>query len=203
MLRMYGGATGAERQTERREQLLAAGLELLASADGPNNFTVRGVCREAELSSRYFYESFDDLDEFAVAVYDGLITELTITTLDALDGVDRRDADALVRTSLGALIGYIAEDMRRGRLLYSSTLAAVPAVVARRRASTRLFAGLLMDEARDDTPLDPPPSEVVSVMMVGGLAQAIAAWLDGELVLSQAELVDACSQVFLDTLVRT
>ena len=154
-------------------------------------------------SSRYFYESFDDLEEFAVAIYDEIITDLTITTLGALDGVDRKDADALVRTSLGALIGYIAEDMRRGRLLYSTTLAAVPAVAARRRASTRLFVGLLMDEARDDTPLDPPPSEVVSVMMVGGLAHAITAWLDGDLVLTQDELVDACSRVFLDTLVRT
>jgi len=203
MLRMYGGATGAERLSERREQLLATGLDLLASADGPGNFTVRGVCRAAELSSRYFYESFDDLDEFAVAIYDEIITDLTITTLGALDGVDRKDADALVRTSLGALIGYIAEDMRRGRLLYSTTLAAVPAVAARRRASTRLFVGLLMDEARDDTPLDPPPSEAVSVMMVGGLAHAITAWLDGDLTMTQDELVDACSQVFLDTLVRS
>ena len=48
----------------------------------------------------------------------------------------------------------------------------MPAVAARRRASTRLFVGLLVDEVESDSPLD-SPSEVVSEMMVGGLAQAI------------------------------
>jgi AcrR family transcriptional regulator len=201
-MRKYGGATGNERQAERRTQLMAAGLDLLASEDGPRNFTVRGVCRTAELASRYFYESFDDLDEFAVAIYDEEILALTNVTLTALESIDRGDDEGRVRTSLGTLIGHIAEDVRRGRLIYSPALAAVPAVAARRRDSTRLFVGLLVDEANPDSPLD-GPSDVISEMLVGGLAQAIKAWLDGDLSLTQQELVDECSRVFLETLVRT
>jgi AcrR family transcriptional regulator len=198
-MRVYAGVTGADRRAERRERLLSAGLDLLGSVDGPRNFTLRGICRAAELGPRYFYESFDDLEEFAVAIYDEEITALTIVTLDALEGVDRSDDEARIRTSLGALIGHIAQDMRRGRLLYSTALSSVAAVDARRRDSTRLFVGLLVDESNPATKLH-SPTDVLSEMLVGGLAQAIKAWLDGDLVLSQAELVDACSQVFLDNL---
>jgi AcrR family transcriptional regulator len=200
-MRAYAGATGDERQAERRQQLLEAGLELLASTDGLQDFTLRGVCREADLGTRYFYESFEDLDEFAVVIYDDEITELTIVTLGALEGIDSGDDEGRVRTALGAFISHIAEDPRRGRLIYSSALASVPAVAARRRESTRLFVGLLVDEANSTTSLN-PPSEVVSEMLVGGLAQAIQAWLDGDITLSVDDLIDACSRFFLDTLRR-
>ena len=67
-----------------------AGLELLASEKGARTFTVRGVCREAELSSRYFYENFGDGGELAVAIYDAEVLDLTTITLAAMDGIHRR-----------------------------------------------------------------------------------------------------------------
>lgn len=201
-MRVYAGVTGDERLAERRKRLLAAGLELLASADGPQDFTVRGVCRQAELASRYFYESFDNLDDFAVAIYDDEILAMTVVTMAALEGVNRRDDEKRIRTSLRALVNHLAEDRRRGRLLYSSALASVPGVAARRRDSTRLFVGLLIDEANAESGPG-APSDAISEMLVGGLAQAIRAWLDGELTLDEDDLVEQCTQVFLDTLVRT
>jgi hypothetical protein len=64
-----------------------------------------------------------------------------------------------------------------------------------------LFVGLLTDESNPGTPLN-EPSEVVAEILVGGLAQAISAWLDGDVVLTQEQFVDACTQVFLDALAR-
>lgn len=201
-MRVYGGATGNERLAERRKQLLAAGLELLAFDGGPQNFTVRGVCREAGLAARYFYESFEDTGDLAVAVYDDEVLALTMAAMSALDGVERGLNEKRVHAGLSALVGQIALDPRRGRLFYSPALASVPAIAARRRASTRLFVGLLVDEANPSSPPD-GPSDVVSEMLVGGLAQAIQAWLDGDVELSQENFVSACARVFLDTLVRT
>jgi AcrR family transcriptional regulator len=201
-MRKYGGATADERQAERRTQLLDAGLELMASDGAPQNFTVRGVCREAGLASRYFYENFEDLEDLAVTVYDDEVLALTIVSLTALDDIDQDDDEARVLTGLGALIGQIAEDPRRGRLFYSPALSSFPAIAARRRESTRLFVGLLVDQANPDAPPG-GPSDVVSEILVGGLAQAISAWLDGDLTLPQEEFVDGCSRVFLDTLART
>ena len=85
------GAPGDERLNERRKQLLAAGLDLLASEEGPQNFTVSGVCREAGLPTRYFHENFDDLGDLAVTIYDDEVLALTIVSMAALDSIDRSD----------------------------------------------------------------------------------------------------------------
>ena len=61
-LRTYAGEQGDERIARRREQLMDAALEVLGSDDG-GALTVRGVCREAKLTARYFYESFDSADD--------------------------------------------------------------------------------------------------------------------------------------------
>ena len=65
----WTGVPLEDRQARRRDDLLAAGLQLLGAMSGPA-VTVRAVCRKAALTERYFYESFSDRDEFVRAVYD-------------------------------------------------------------------------------------------------------------------------------------
>jgi len=197
-LRTYGGVAGDERRADRRSQLLDAGLELLAADDGAQAFTVRGVCREAGLASRYFYESFADAGDLAAAVFDAAVTDLTTTTLTALGEVGDQEVAEQARVGVDAIVGHILEDPRRGRLLFSPALAALPAIAARRSASTRLFVGLLGAEAQARTPIEGGPSfDVASEMLVGGLAQAISAWLDGDVDVDRAEFVDSCAVLFL------
>ena len=50
----WSGVPLQDRQTLRRGELIAAGVTLLGGAAGPA-MTVRAVCREAELTERYFY----------------------------------------------------------------------------------------------------------------------------------------------------
>lgn len=45
-----------------------AGVDLLGAPDGAAA-NVRAVCRAAELTERYFYESFTDRDTFVREVY--------------------------------------------------------------------------------------------------------------------------------------
>lgn len=173
-----------------------AGLDLLASADGARAFTVRGVCRSSGLASRYFYENFDDSGALARAIYDHEVLDLTTATLATMDGVPADDLPLVARTAIGAVIGHIAEDPRRGRLLFSPALVALPAIAERRQASTRLFAGLFRDELLLRVPTAGGPSlEVAAEMMIGGLGQVVDAWLDQEITLSEEELVDAFSDV--------
>ncbi|MER7012814.1 TetR/AcrR family transcriptional regulator [Saccharopolyspora sp. NPDC000359] len=195
-LRVYGGVQGDHRRAERRAQLLEAGLDLLGAAgDGPA-LTVRGACQQAGLATRYFYESFADRDALAAAVYDHVVDHLATTTLEAVTtaGPDER---AKVRAGLENIVRTIGQDPRRGRLLFSVSLSS-PLLAQRRLDSSRLFAALLGGQAQDFYGItDSPHLELTTHFIVGGLAQALTAWLDGTLLLDERELVERCTEVFL------
>jgi AcrR family transcriptional regulator len=194
-LRTYGGVAGEDRQAERRTQLVEAGLDLLG-ARGDRNLTVRGVCRQAGLAARYFYENFADRDALAAAVYDSVVERIAATTLEAVQSAPG-DARSKTHAALSRLVRAIAEDPRKGRLLFSPALSNT-VVADRRLASTRWFVELLGLQAREFYGM--PSSArlgLLAEMLVGGLAQALTSWLDGTLELSEEDLVEHCTEVFL------
>jgi AcrR family transcriptional regulator len=82
--RTYGGATPAQRTSERRGRLLEAGLALYGT-QGFAATSIDAVCAGAGLTKRYFYESFGSGEELLTAVY-----------LDATARVQARVAEAIV-----------------------------------------------------------------------------------------------------------
>lgn len=198
-LRTYGGITGDDRRAERRDQLVEAARTLLAG-DGPGTaLSVRGVCREAALATRYFYESFDDLDALIGTVYDEAVDAIADRTLAAVSS-GSTDATAVVRSGLDAVVRQVAEDRAAARLLFSPALASLPVVAERRSTSARLFVGLLDLEARAfyaEEYEESPRTWVAAQMLVGGLGQILSAWLDDGLDLTTDELVEHCAEMFL------
>lgn len=195
-LRTYGGVAGTDRQAQRRGRLLEAGLDLLGSTDGESTVSVRGVCRQAGLASRYFYENFADRDTLIVAVYDHVVERIAAATLEAVhEATD--DAEAKVRAGLSRLVRTVAEDPRRGRLLFSPT--AGEAILADRRvASTRMFVGMLGLQAREFYGVDGGTRlDIMAEALVGGLAQTLTSWLNGTLEAAEDEIVDHCAELFL------
>ncbi|GAA3392880.1 TetR/AcrR family transcriptional regulator [Cryptosporangium minutisporangium] len=196
-LRTYGGIAGADRAAERRVQLLEAGLDLLGAPEGQGEVTVRGVCRRAGLTARYFYESFADRDALTVAVYDSVVAELGAEVLAAVEATPHA-APARTRAGLAVLVRSIAEDPRRGRLLFSRSLGVSPVVAARRAESTRWFVDLLASQVRAFYRIERSPRvDVAAELLVGGVAQILTSWLDGALDLSADELVEHCAELFL------
>ena len=61
--RPYAGVDAGDRQARRRARLLEAGLDLLGRDADPAELTVRGICQEAGLATRYFYENFSDKEQ--------------------------------------------------------------------------------------------------------------------------------------------
>ncbi|WP_007024082.1 TetR/AcrR family transcriptional regulator [Saccharomonospora iraqiensis] len=213
-LRTYGGVAGADRQAGRRARFLEAGLELLGAAEGDRGLSVRGVCRQAGLATRYFYESFADRDALVAAVYDDVVATIAERTLGSVRAAE--GAEAKVRAGLGTLVRRIAEDPRRGHLLFAPALD--DAVVARRRvASTRMFVRLLVGQAREFYGLPTPDAtgpvadagatdagatdatalDLTAELLVGGLAQVLSSWLTGALAMTEQEVVDRCTTLFL------
>src|SRR3954471_22947818 len=74
--RPYRGVQPEDRLAQRRARLLDAGLSILGSGSADEVLTVRGVCRQAAVAARYFYESFADKDALVGAVFDWVIDDL-------------------------------------------------------------------------------------------------------------------------------
>lgn len=195
-LRVYGGVQGDDRRAERRAQLVEAGLDLLGGAGGEQALTVRGACKRAGLTARYFYESFGDRDALQLAVYDHVIDEIAKTTLEAVAAAPREER-AMIDAGLRTIVGLVGDDPRKGRLLFSVALSS-ELLGERRASSSRLFASLLGGQVRDFYGLDDTTDlEPITQFLVGGLAQTLTAWLDGELTSSADDIVEHCTRIFL------
>jgi AcrR family transcriptional regulator len=194
-VRLYRGVKPADRQAERRSRLLTAGLSILGSAALPE-LTVREVCRQAGVSARYFYESFSDRDDFVGAVFDWVIADLAATTQAA---VAAAPLEGQARAGMANIVQSIAGDPRVGRLLFSTELA--DAVVVRKRGeSTALLARLLGQHAGQALHLpEDDHVKATSYFAVGGVGQALSAWLSAEVELTQDKLIDQLAW-FLDRL---
>jgi AcrR family transcriptional regulator len=184
--RPYRGVDAADRQASRRAKLLQAGLDLLGRADAPE-LTVRGVCRQAGVAARYFYESFADKDEFVAAVFDWVIAELATSTQAAVAAAPPLEQ---TRALTAHIVSTIGGDPRVGRLLFSAQLA--NAVVVRKRLeSSALFA--MLSGRHVEQALQIPENDRIKAaahFVVGGVAQTISAWLAGDVRLDPDQLVD-------------
>lgn len=196
--RPYAGIEASDRLATRRDRLLRAGLQLLGSTADPPELTVRGICTEAGLATRYFYESFADKEEFIAAVFDWVVATLAGSTQAA---VAAAPAAEQTRAGMATIVLSIESDPRIGRLMFNSRLS--NATVMRKRVeSSALFAMLSGQHA--ETVLQRRASERIKAgaqFVVGGVAQTISAWLAGEVRLDADELVDQLTAL-IDGLTR-
>ena len=188
-LRAYGGEGGDTRVARRRSALVDACLDLLGD-DEPSPVTVRGVCRRAGLTARYFYESFESVDELVAVLYDEVIADIADAGLRAFE--DGADVVSKVRGGVAAMVDIIDADRRKGRLMFSQSLLS-PVIAAKRMESTALFAGLTLQSASGvidlDSVLGPGAAFGVAHYQVGGLSRLLAAWVEGDVGMTRDEIV--------------
>ncbi|UAK36695.1 TetR/AcrR family transcriptional regulator [Gordonia bronchialis] len=196
-LRAYGGEGGDTRVARRRSALIDAGLDLLGAGENAT-VTVRGVCRQAGLTARYFYESFESVDELVGVLYDEVISELADAGLRAFD--EGSDMESKVRGGVTAMVDIIAADQRKGRLLFSQSLQS-PVIAAKRMESTTLFAGLTLQSASGVIDLDPELGSGaafgIAHYQVGGLSRLLAAWVEGDVDMTRDAIVDLSVRLLL------
>lgn len=192
--RTYAGVDGNARVTERRRLLVEAGLDLLGTTEP--ELSVRGVCRQAGVASRYFYESFADKNALMEAVYDHVIGDITVTALAAVAASPTTERER-VHAAVQAIVRMIAEDPRRGRLLFSATLGS-DVLAAKRTESTKMFAALLAAQAGEFYGTEGDEQLALTThFVVGGFAQVLSAWLGGELDLDEVAVVARCTDLIL------
>jgi AcrR family transcriptional regulator len=139
--RSYRGASPDQRRAERRERLIAAGIEVFGTT-GYRAATVDQICAVAGLTKRYFYESFADSEALLLSAYARATDDLRGQVVAAATAAAPELTD-MTRAGLEAFFGAIAEDQRVARIAFFEILGVSPAVDAAYRASTGRFVRTL------------------------------------------------------------
>lgn len=175
----WAGVPLTDRRAERRSLLVDAAYRLFGEG-GSAALSVRSVCRECGLNTRYFYESFADTDDLLGAVYDKVSGELAAAVEAAMAGAGP-SLRARTRAGMAAVLGFSSEDPRRGRVLFTDARA--NPVLAARRAATQdlLREGVLTEGWRLHPGSHPVAARVGAAMYTGAMAELAQHWLAGQL----------------------
>ncbi len=185
--RRWAGTTLAERKEGRRERLLAAGVSLIA-AGGGQAVTVRAVCREAGLTSRYFYEQFADRDDFTVAVFRSVADELQAAIATSVaDASPSRGG--VPRAAVDAVLGVAIDDPDKGRVLFVAPTTD-PVLFAARNESLTTLASMIADQIPDRD--GPEARRLKAASLTGALNQVFYLFVDGQLRVSREAFVTHC-----------
>ncbi|HEV8561927.1 MAG TPA: TetR/AcrR family transcriptional regulator [Actinophytocola sp.] len=195
--RSWRGVSAEERRAERRAALIEAGLEVIGT-QGWASTTVRGVCRQAGLTERYFYESFPDHEALLLAVYEHVLVEGIQVVLEAATKAPRH-IQRTARAGIAAAVEWLIGDPRKGRVLILEATGN-ETLQRRRQEAVRAQAALLSQFARDffgDGPADPTDTYLTALSLVGALAEVGGAYLDGQLDVSPVRLIDHLTGLFV------
>lgn len=174
----WSGVPLEDRQTLRRDELVAAGVGLLGGAAG-SSLTVRAVCRAAGLTERYFYESFADRDEFVRAVYDHVCT----TAMSALTTADTP------RAAVERFVSLMVDDPVRGRVLL---IAPEREPVLTKSGAEWMPSFIELLQRKLSRISDPAVQAMVATSLVGALTALFTAYLNGRLETTREQFIDYC-----------
>jgi len=194
--RPYGGLPPAERVAARRARFIEAGLNLFGT-QGFRGATVRGICQEAGLTDRYFYESFDSLEALLLAVYRQLMDALRLGLQQVLSDSPTAPQEGLTQV---ARLAYgvwfdVVRDPRAARVVLVEVLGLSATVDAEYEAAmgefTRLTTAPLVAANQAGT-LSAAQLELLGRALTGAAVYAARWWVASGYALSREDAVEAC-----------
>jgi AcrR family transcriptional regulator len=194
--RTYRGITAAERQSERRERLIAAGLELFGTL-GYAHTSVRALSAAASLNSRYFYESFSSREDLLYCVYQRITAEIFARATEAMVRDDPLEEQA--RAGLEAAWTVVTEDRRKARILAVEVVGVSERLERLRHETRRALAQLTADNAMAMVGpgvrlrLDPV---LTARFLMGGVVEVLLEWINGDLHATAADVVEHFTTLF-------
>lgn len=195
--RKWRGVEPEARTAERRERLIGAAIELLSN-EGLAGTTVRAVCARAGLHSRYFYESFADIDTLLVAVFDQLAGKFLSEVTAATDAAGE-DPRARLQAAVETAAAIVKSETPVVRIL---TVEAIGNEQLNRRRTAMLHGIAAMMEA-DAYRIygEPAPGERMGALsarfLAAGFAEVLVAWVEGGLPGTVEELAGDAMELML------
>jgi AcrR family transcriptional regulator len=195
--RTYRGITPAERQAERRERLMQAGLEQFGTV-GYAHTSVRAVSAAASLNSRYFYESFSSREDLLYSVYQRIVTDIFAKAAEATAREHTLEEQA--RAGLRAAWAAVTEDRRKARIVAIEVVGVSDRLERLRRETRQALAQLTADNAMSlassqgiTLRLDPV---LTARFLMGGVVEVLLEWISGDLDAPADEVIEHFTVLF-------
>ena len=173
--RRIRGLDADQRRAQRRDDLLAAALDLFAAAGYPNT-SIEQICQAAFVGTKGFYEIFDSKEACYIALLrqvSATIEARMVDVLRTLPADETAATDVLLSTFAHALV----DDPRFAKVTFGQAGGISPAVERQRRENRRWAADFLTSVwQRDGAPADPSLYRV-AIGVIGGLFDLVADWL--------------------------
>ncbi len=163
--------------------------------------TVDKLCAAANLNKRYFYESFKDLDGLSAAVVDDIAEDVRAATIAAADAVGSESLESQALAGVAAAVRSLVDDPRRARVLLGG-VAASPELDAHRTMVMHRLTDVLIDHGRTVHGVElenDPLAKVAPAFIVGGTADAILDFVNGEVDLALDDFIAQLATLWLIT----
>ncbi len=174
--RPYSGKAPEERRTERRDRILDAGLDVFGTT-GYATSTIDGLCKNASIGPKHFYEQFESREALLLAVYERILDHVAGAVLDALARAPSA-LEARITLAIDTLLHTFMDDPRVGRVACIEVVGAGAVLEQRRRDALTMFAQLISSEAAAagvvrQTAL----TDSIALALVGGANELVVNWL--------------------------
>ncbi|MEB3031850.1 TetR/AcrR family transcriptional regulator [[Mycobacterium] nativiensis] len=189
---VYGGRTLSDRVDDRRRQLLDAGFRILAD-EGGSALTMRAVTRAAQLSPRYFYESFASREELLFAVFDQTVQRVQAVVAEAVRAADDHPA-ARIRAAFDSATRLFEDDPRIVRVVLRNAFAEN----ALRDHAYAALPGFVLATAVDlagEIPADVVALQLDVSALSGSVVTLFLDWTEGRLDVTHTAFVDYCTNL--------
>jgi AcrR family transcriptional regulator len=174
--RLYGGLDAEERRAERRLRLIDAAVEVYGEV-GYRGTTVKAICEAAELTERYFYESFANSEALLIAAYSHVVGNLH-AELTAAGAAASHDAEARLRAVLTLYFMRLKQHPKPARVFLLEISGISPAVDAVKLDALGALSDILVPQARDHKRSDKGSSAaLLSIGMVGAVISIALRWV--------------------------
>lgn len=173
--RHYGGRSAEERRLARRERLIEAAIRIYGEV-GYRNATVKAVCEAAELTERYFYESFASSEALLIAAFDTVSRRL-IDCLDRIRAEHTGAADERCHAVLRVYYQALKDDPVGARLFVLEIARVGPAVDEVGGALLRDFGELLSRTLAPNASARLKRGELLRAGAVGAVLEIAKVWI--------------------------
>ena len=178
--RRIRGLDAAQRQAQRRQQLLDAALELIAD-QGYANTSIEQICQTAYVGTKGFYEHFPSKEACYLALLDETIGQVAERMVAALRAAPPDGGEA-VRALASSFAHAVADDPRVARATFGQSGAISPAVDRHQRESRHWAAGFLARAWRRYGLARCSPDDLrpVALGVAGGSFDLVVDWLQDQ-----------------------